>query len=413
MAKERIRLLVLIDRYHPLLGGAQNNTRGLLRHLDRDRFEITVVTRRVGERLEASTEIDGIRVRRYGYSPVRILSKFLFFLGALRHLVIHRNEYDLIFCVPCTQITDFLPAYFASLITRKPYMFRTTSEDSLDIMLRPDLRSLPGLVKLLVAPPILWRLAIERAAALVNINLVLHERALQYGFDHCELIWHGVDTKRFRPADAAEQRRLRESLSLERDKTLIVCVGRYFVTKNQIALLRAVLRLRERGYEDRLSVVIIGATEDNQMHCNEADLREFVGRHDLGGTVHFYNDVRNVEDYLRASDLLVFPSLYNEGMSNVIIEAMLCALPIVATGMPQVRCAFPPGDGIFFEGKDVDALAGHLAELLDSEGKRRAYGERLGAYAWERYSVERAAGEYEELFRRALGEPPAEGRPDR
>ncbi len=402
MDNRKIRLLVVIDRYHPLLGGAQNNTRALLRNINQSLFQITVLTRRVGAELEEREEIDGIEVRRSGYSSIRVLSKISFFVSMIRYLVGNRHHYDMVFCVPCTQVTDFLPVFFASLVTGKPYLFRTTSEDSLDVMLKADLKSPPGIVKFLVSPPFLWRIAAQRAACLVNINHVLQEKALNYGFQHCQLIWHGTDTDRFRPADNEEKSSLRDSLGFAPERVVITCVSRYFATKNQIALLRAAAVLKERGYGDRISVLIIGATEENQMHSNETELRGFTAENDLEGIVTFFNDVRNVEDYLRASDILVFPSLYNEGMSNVILEAMACGLPIVSSNMPQVVCAFPDGEGIFFDGNDVETLVARLIELIQSEENRKSYGGTLAAHARESYSVTRAAREYEALFRRHL-----------
>ena len=70
----------------------------------------------------------------------------------------------------------------------------------------------------------------------------------------------------------------------------------------------------------------------------------------------FTDNVINIEVYLRVSDIFILPSVYNEGMSHALIEAMLCGLAIVASDMPQVTRTFPNEEGLFFRQKILQCL---------------------------------------------------------
>ena len=56
--------------------------------------------------------------------------------------------------------------------------------------------------------------------------------------------------------------------------------------------------------------------------------------------------------------------MYDEGMSNALIEAMLCGLAIVASDMPQVTRTFPNEDGLFFPPENIEMLTMHLKRLV-------------------------------------------------
>lgn len=97
--------------------------------------------------------------------------------------------------------------------------------------------------------------------------------------------------------------------------------------------------------------------------------------------VKFTDNVINIEDYLRASDIFILPSMYNEGMSNALIEAMLCGLAIVASDMPQVTRTFPNEEGLFFPPENIAMLTTHLKKLIDSETYRSTLGASIATFA--------------------------------
>jgi glycosyltransferase involved in cell wall biosynthesis len=89
-------------------------------------------------------------------------------------------------------------------------------------------------------------------------------------------------------------------------------------------------------------------------------------------------DRTRIRDFLSAADVYAFPSRH-EGFPVAPIEAMACGLPVVATAAQGVRDIFEHGEadgGLVVERDDVDALAAHLAALLDDPQRRRELGRR-------------------------------------
>ena len=313
------------------------------------------------------------------------------------YLVKHRRDYDVVICVPCAYFTDLLPAYISFLITKKPYIIRTTSVGNLDFMLARSDLSIQGRIKHIVTPRVLWRKAINNASRIVMQTPVLIEKDATYGLNNCELIQSGADPERFRSTSIDEKKMLRKQLDLPDNKIILVTTGRYVKGKNLIALIKAA-ELIEQDLPRKVMVMIIGATERNQITSNEDEIKHYVSDHGIAHMVKFTDNVINIEDYLRASDIFILPSMYDEGMSNALIEAMLCGLAIVASDMPQVTRTFPNEEGLFFPPENISMLTTHLKQLIDSETCRSALGASIAAFSKEHFSSDRVAKEYAALL---------------
>lgn len=395
-----IRLLVMIDRFHPIIGGAQKNIHELGRRLGARGFRITVLTRRLYPETAPEEVIDGIRVLRVGHAANRILSKLKSFVLFAGHVVSRRADYDLVMCVPCSKVNDLLPMIVAHPLSRVPYVVRATGMvDIFDSMFEWKTGSVADFIGSLLAPPFVWRRVYRSAAALVVQSKALEDRAARYGLDSL-IIPNGADTERFRPASPSERRSLRATLGLPDDKVIVIATGRYTRPKNQITLIKAVRHVEERVAPGRLFLLVLGATERQQVTSNEEELKAYVRDERLSGYVQLMNDVANVEDYLRASDVYAMPSYSDEGMSNALVEAMATGLPVVSSNIPQNVAVLPADGALFFDPLDADTLGAHLAALVDSEERRSRMGEANLGLVEASYDNRRLSGRYAELLSR-------------
>lgn len=154
----------------------------------------------------------------------------------------------------------------------------------------------------------------------------------------------------------------------------IISSGRLHDAKDYYTLLKSISLLR-KNCDVRL--IILG----------EGDLRgglsEFININKLNDIVDLFGFVDNPFSYIAKSDVFVLSSKY-EGLPNVLIESMICGVPLVSTD-----CESGPAE-ILEEGKwgklvpvgDADALAKAIYEILN-EKKLRDYSYRIKSFDHE------------------------------
>jgi len=395
--KER-RVIVLIDRYLPILGGAQNNIHEICRGLKKRGFKIKIFTRIIFKGLPRKEVLDGLVIRRFAAFPIRVISKILFVFDIILYLIRNRDDYDFILCVPCALYTEIIPAYIASFFTKKPYIIRMTSYDHLNRMFVPKLGSFSEFTEKILFPSFIWRLALNSAEEIIALSEVLYDQAIKHDIKKARIISSGVDLERFKPATVKEKTNLRKRLAIPNNKIVIITSGRYVKEKNQDLLIKAAEEIDKGKFSGKVFILILGGVELKQISSNEIELKNYVYERGLNNLVKFYEDVLNVEDFLRASDIFVQPTMSKEGLSRVIIEAMACGLPIICSNLTQNICVFPKGYEYFFSPTDKDQIVEHLKTLVKSEKIRSTYGKSLSFFAQKNYSSENVTQNYEKLF---------------
>ena len=183
-------------------------------------------------------------------------------------------------------------------------------------------------------------------------------------------IGNGVDPARFRPpANAAERTDLRAALGLSPDACVIVAVGRLVAEKGYLELFAAM-----RSVAATLLVVGERLASDHARGIGNA-VETVMEDEVLGARIRFLGHRTDVDRILRAADLFTLPS-HREGMPRSIIEAMMSALPVVATDIRGSREEVVEGaTGLLVPVGD----AGALSEALDRLVRDPALRERMGA----------------------------------
>lgn len=103
---------------------------------------------------------------------------------------------------------------------------------------------------------------------------------------------------------------------------VIISLGRYINQKGQWHLIRAFSKIVKENKDYKL--VIFGRGN------KKTYLQKLIDELSLNEYVYLLDFVKNPYIYLKKSSFLVMPSLF-EGFSNTILEAMACALPVIAT----------------------------------------------------------------------------------
>jgi len=225
------------------------------------------------------------------------------------------------------------------------------------------------------------------------------------------VIPNGVDTGRFRPPAGSEDRgRIRQALGIGPGDTMALFVGPIVARKGIELLLEA----WARACSDlpRLHLVLAGPRLDITHPANRAfheRIHRMIEASSASGRVHFTGMIENVEEYMRAADVFVFPSR-REGMPNVVPEAMASGLPVVMTpfiGLPSEfgRAAVHYRLVDF----DADSLADGIAEVVQDRRLREEMGSAARTWTEQHLGIERSVERYAELYRQLARGRRAEG----
>ena len=173
----------------------------------------------------------------------------------------------------------------------------------------------------------------HRAAAIVTRSEALRGRLLAAGLPEASVrtLYNGVDTDLFRPA--SDRAALRRELGLGATDAVVLFVGNLLPVKNPLLAVQAVATLKAQVPAQRWRLLMVGGGP-LRARIEAAATAALGDAATLAGVCSPAQVVR----FMQAADVLCVPSR-NEGIPNVIREALACGLPVVATrvgGIPEI-----------------------------------------------------------------------------
>jgi glycosyltransferase involved in cell wall biosynthesis len=221
------------------------------------------------------------------------------------------------------------------------------------------------------------------------------------------LIPNSVDTLKFRPADAHRKQQLRSILGLTPQNTIVTYTGR-LVSYKGLPLLMDVWNELARNRKD-ITLLLLGSGGLDMHNC-EAELKAYVSTRRLQEAVYFAGDVRNVHDYLQASDIFVFPT-QSDAFPLALVEAMACGLPPISTPVGGIKEIITHmHDGLLVEPGDHQQTRDALEALITDTALAARLGDAARRTVQDRYSAEKVTQQYVALFKEissASGQSPS------
>lgn len=223
---------------------------------------------------------------------------------------------------------------------------------------------------------ILWRLVIARSGVVMSVDdagLDLARSFLPGGArTQLVLVPICVDADLFRPGDREEARR---GLGLAGTDAVLLFVGRLEEAKGASRLIAAFARLAATRPE--LALVLIGDGSQREALGMQARAAGVGQRVTFAGWVD--HDV--LPAWLRAADVLLLPSDY-EGLPTVVIEAMSCGVPVVATAVGGLPALVREGEnGLLLHEPTVAALTAATEAALTRTWSAGQVRESVGRYS--------------------------------
>lgn len=242
------------------------------------------------------------------------------------------------------------------------------------------------------------RRVLDSASVMIAGNQDVAEVLREKGFGgNIRVIPFGFPVEVYRRKDSPH---LRKRLGLKR--FVVGYVGRLVKQKGVDYLLRACAQFAQR--EAEFSILVIGDGPEL------ANLKNLVARLGLGSqTVIIEGGVplEEIPDYMNCLDVLVLPSVtmptVKEQFGRVLVEAMLCEVPVVGSRSGEIPRVI--GDaGLIVPERDTSALASAIESLYADPSFRRCLARAGRQRATGLYSSERIAAQTLETYREIQSE---------
>jgi glycosyltransferase involved in cell wall biosynthesis len=233
-------------------------------------------------------------------------------------------------------------------------------------------------------PRLMIRAAARRASAIIAVSQALKDAIVALGIPDAAVtvLRNGVDLRTFHPGRRLETR---EELGL--NGPVLLSVGHLIERKGHEFAIGALSGLPD------CTLLIAGEGPERR------SLESLAKRLGVSERVRFLGPVphADLQRIYAASDVLILASS-REGWPNVLLEAMACGTPVVATnawGNPEVVAA--PEAGLLMKSRSAEGVAEAVQALFAAAPDRAA----TRAYA-ERFSWDSTSAGQERLFERIL-----------
>lgn len=276
-----------------------------------------------------------------------------------------------------------------------------------------DVKNISWLTRLLSLPSLLIRNSLLNRADIIvtaSLDYIKHSQISNFYAKHPEKfkeIPFGVDLNKFQPkelnlpsatniiAKAKDLVRRVNDLFIKKDKLELIFVGgldtaHYF--KGVEILIKALAIINHKNWH----LKIVGDGDRRPVYESLAVELGVASRIDFAGKLSDDDMIRS----LQTSDALILPSINtNEAFGLVLIEALACGLPVIASDLPGVRRVFQEGqEGLLVRPGEISDLADKIDYLANNQKKRQEMAKAARKLAERKYGLEKMEKSYHDLL---------------
>lgn len=373
MSDSRIKLLHVVGRFG--VGGSERQQTELIKRLPAERYDQVVAVMEKGGHFLGEIRRRDIEVIDFPFSSFYNRNALRQYRGIAR--MVKERGVQLIHCHDF--YSNICGAAVAKLSRRKCLI---TSRRYAGLVFSPAQR-------------LVQRLAYSFSAAIISnseavAQIMISKELVPRRKIHC--IYNGIDTDRFSPRPPSAE--LAESLGLPNGALVVGTVARLHPRKGHHTLIRAAATIHGTHPDVRFLIVGDGPAR--------ADLEGLAQELGVAGVVVFAGESGNVPELLALMRVSVLASL-TESLPNAILEAMACALPVVATNVGGVPELVTDGEtGYLVPTENPDALADRILKILDNPGLASGMGNLARNRAVEKFSCDKLIENVEALYAQVL-----------
>jgi glycosyltransferase involved in cell wall biosynthesis len=383
ISKRTYKILMVAPQFKPLVGGYERAAERLSVALARRGHKVTVAAERRDPTWLQREACAGFEIIRLPCSFRRGLHTASALLSYAWFLIRHGRRYDLFHVHQYGY--HLLISQVIGRLLNKPVVLKLTNTGPQGIGRTLELSRYSRAL-----------IATHRQvdACIATTQTALHE-AVRFGIPkhRIYLIPNGLDVNYYAPCSSVDKQDLRRSFSINAER-VVLYLGRLSEEKNPLGLLRAWAQICNNVHSTELVFVGSGPLSDTvKAHATSLG---------CAGSVRMVGDSNDVRSWYRMADIFVLPSR-NEGLSNSLLEAMACGLPVISTRVSGSQEIFAAADvGELVENGDTDALANAMVAMLADEGRRKHCSQVARDYATREFSLDSVVEKVMDVYGRVL-----------
>jgi glycosyltransferase involved in cell wall biosynthesis len=349
---KKISILQTPPRFYPYIGGTENHVYHLSKELIKDGYAVKVIC--ANEPKSTNKKIEGISIERLAY-PFKVTNTTI---TPYLPISILKSKFDILHTHMPTPWSSDVSILFAKIMKKKSI-----------ITIHNDMDKSSFISKLVTKIYLytFYKLSLALVDKIIIINpnwetsFTATRNILKNYKQKISVIPNGIDLSLFK--------KTRKDTRNKNKLLFVSLLDKYHSFKGIDYLLEAV-KIAKNSISD-IDLDIIG----------EGELKEYYQKKSkklhIQNNVHFIGEVKHtdlVSHYNNAS-LFILPSTEIEGFGIVLLEAMACALPVIATDIVGTSKDIKKYNaGIIVKPKDAQLLANAILELLKNQKKAKLMG---------------------------------------
>jgi glycosyltransferase involved in cell wall biosynthesis len=195
-----------------------------------------------------------------------------------------------------------------------------------------------------------------------------------------------------------------EILNIKDPQTkIILSVGRLVRRKGISWFIENVFGKVVEGSINKITLVIAGEGEEAHR------IRETVKMSKFGKNIHLLGRVNEdkIKTLYNGSDIFIMPNIKvegdMEGFGRVLLEASLCEIPVVASGIEGINDAIENNmNGFLIHEKDEKYFANTIINLLSDEKAAIKFAKKSRKYSLKNYSWDKVSSEFIKVYKKII-----------
>jgi glycosyltransferase involved in cell wall biosynthesis len=378
------KICLVTHFFPPHIGGIEKVAHEQCKRLSRLGYKVSVLTSKTFKQSERSTE--GIKV--FSYSILNLAERVgipypVLSFKAYKNFVEVIRKCDIVHAHGHAYMSSYIACKVAEKY-KKPFIL--TQHNTFI-----DYQSWLNLVEQ-INDWTVGRVVLKGSDRVITVSRKTMEYVLKLGADMSKtsVMHNGVDTTFFHPMNREESR---DKLGLPKNKTVILTIRR-LVYKNGLDTFIESASLLTRDYP-HLLFIVIGKGPNRKLI--EKRVREL----DIDDNVRLTGFVpeKLLPLYYNAADYFVIPSSSGEGLPLVLLEAMACGLPVIATtvgGTPEIVKDMK--NGVLVPPRNPKALAETISKFLSNKELGLAIGEEARNTVEDRFTWEENVRQLQNVY---------------